>query len=188
MLRSELTTLCNLYLLVDILHITDYFEFVVTGFTITNNSGAAQEGAIATVSDTSLTSNPKYIMVNSQEQNTKGSVTGKLRLVCKDGAVVEDFDYFPAELTIHMQYYANGSGSTFSHENEANFFGKDLNSAGVGEGETAKTSIVISNSDIGENNFVVEDKKLSGTQTYTRATIDSITLNEESLLFRIVQE
>lgn len=166
----------------------DYFEFVVTGFTITNGSGAAQEGAIATVSDTSLTSNPKYIMVNSQTQNAKGSVIGKLRLVCKDGTVVENFDYFPAELTINMEYYANGSGSSFSHENEVNFFGKDLNTAGVGEGETTQTSIVISNSDIGENKFVVEDEKLTGTQTYTRATINSITLNGENLLFRIVQE
>ena len=166
----------------------DYFEFVVTSFTITNGGEAAQDGAIATVSDTSLTSNPKYIMVNSKNQNAKGSVIGKLRLVCKDGTVVEDVDYFPAELTINMEYYANGSGSTFSHENEVNFFGKDLNAAGVGEGESTQTSIVISNSDIGENKFVVEDEKLTGTQTYTRATINSITLNGENLLFRIVQE
>ena len=166
----------------------DYFEFVVTGFTITNGSEAVEEGAVATVSDTSLTSNPKYIMVNSSTQNVKGSVAGKIRLVCKDGTVVEDLDFFPAELTINMEYYANGSGSSFTHENEANFFGKDLNSAGVGEGETTQTNIVISNSDIGENKFIVEDQKLTGTQTYTRATINSITLNGESLLFRIVQE
>lgn len=166
----------------------DYFEFVVTGFTITNGSEAVEEGAVATVSDTSLTSNPKYIMVNSSTQNVKGSVAGKIRLVCKDGTVVEDLDFFPAELTINMEYYANGSGSSFTHENEANFFGKDLNSAGVGEGETTQTNIVISNSDIGENKFIVEDQKLTGTQTYTRTTINSITLNGESLLFRIVQE
>lgn len=127
-------------------------------------------------------------MVNSSTQNVKGSVAGKIRLVCKDGTVVEDLDFFPAELTINMEYYANGSGSSFTHENEANFFGKDLNSAGVGEGETTQTNIVISNSDIGENKFIVEDQKLTGTQTYTRATINSITLNGESLLFRIVQE
>ena len=42
--------------------------------------------------------------------------------------------------------------------------------------------------DIGENEFIVEDQKLTGTQTYTRATINSITLNGEKLNFRIVQE
>ena len=118
----------------------------------------------------------KYIMVNSRTQNVKGSVTGKIRLVCNDGTVVEDLDFFPAELTINMEYYAIGSGTSFTHENEATFFGKDLNSADVGEGETTQTNIVISNSDIGENKFIVEDQKLTGTQTYTRATINSITL------------
>ena len=47
----------------------DYFEFVVTEFNVENADGS-QEGVTATISDTSLTSNSKYIMVNSERNKT----------------------------------------------------------------------------------------------------------------------
>lgn len=165
----------------------DYFEFVVTGFSITNNDETAQDGVIATISDTSLTSNSKYIMINSSKQNTKGTVTGKLRLVNKNGTVTENFDYFPEELNINMSYYANGSGTRFTHNNEANFFGIDLNPDNVLDGQNANTNIVISNENVKENSFTIADEKLTGTQTYTRVTINSVTLDGQNISFRIVQ-
>lgn len=165
----------------------DYFEFVVTEFNVENEDGS-QEGVTATISDTSLTSNSKYIMVNSEKQDVKGSVIGKLRLVCKDGTVVENLAFFPEELTINMAYYAGGSGTVYTHNNEANFFGININEKNVQDGETAETSIIISNENVKENKFVISDEKLTGTQTYTRATINSISLNGKDLLFRIVQE
>lgn len=165
----------------------DYFEFVVTEFNVENADGS-QEGVTATISDTSLTSNSKYIMVNSEKQDVKGSVIGKLRLVCKDGTVVENLAFFPEELTINMAYYAGGSGTVYTHNNEANFFGININEKNVQDGETAETSIIISNENVKENKFVISDEKLTGTQTYTRATINSISLNGKDLLFRIVQE
>lgn len=166
----------------------DYFEFVITGFTITREDENVQDGVIATISDTSLTSNSKYIMVNSSKQNTKGTVTGKLRLVNKNGTITEDFNYFPDELNINMSYYANGSGTRFTHNNEVNFLGIDLNSKNVQDGESVETNIVISDENVKENTFTIIDEKLTGTQTYTRATINSVTLNGEKIPFRIVQE
>lgn len=165
----------------------DYFEFVITKFEITNSSGGiVDNGAISTISDTSLTSVPKYIMINSKEQNIKGKIEGKIRLVRKDGTVVEEFDYFPNDLIINMSYYSNGSGTNFTHEKQAVFFGVNLNSQNIGEGQTVNTNITTSN--LQENKFTISDKKETGTQTYTRATIESISLNGENIPFRIVQE
>ena len=87
-----------------------------------------------------------------------------------------------------MAYYAGGSGTVYTHNNEANFFGININEKNVQDGETAETSIIISNENVKENKFVISDEKLTGTQTYTRATINSISLNGKDLLFRIVQE
>lgn len=166
----------------------DYFEFVITDFRTENGGQTVQDGALYTVSDTSLTTNPKYIMVNSKNLNTQGTVEGKLRLVRNNGTVVEVFDYFPENLEIEMEFYAYGSGSSFTHKKEANFFGINLNSKNVDEGQTATTKIVISAENIEKNVFTVVDKKQSGTQTYTRATVNSIILNGEKYPFRIVEE
>ena len=166
----------------------DYVEFVVTGFSIKKGDEDVQDGVVATISDTSLTDNSKYIMVNSSSQNTKGTVTGKLRIVNKNGTVTEEFTYFPQELTLNMQYFADGSGTRFSHNNEANFFGIDLNPGKVQDGETVQTNIEMSNDSITENKFTISDEKLTGTQTYTRVTISSVMLNGEKVPFRIVQE
>ena len=166
-----------------------YFEFVVTNFTITNDQGEIfKEGITATVSDTSLTQNSKYIMLNSETQNLTGTVTGELRLIRTDGTVVKEFDYFPEDLIINMSYYANGSGSTFSHNNTVTFFGIDLNSEKVADGNSVNTEVSITSESVTENRFTITDEKLTGTQTYTRATIQSISLNGENLDFRIIQE
>ncbi len=165
----------------------NYFEFVITKNEITNSSGEiVDSGAVSTISDTSLTPIAKYIMINSTEQNIKGTLEGKLRLVRKDGTVVEEFDYLPNDLIINMSYYSNGSGTNFTHEKQAVFFGINLNSQNVGEGQTVNTNITIPN--LQENKFILSDKKQTGTQTYTRATIESISLNGENIPFRIVQE
>ncbi len=169
----------------------DHFEFVITGFSITNNNEDienAQDAVIATISDTSLTNNSKYIMINSKDPNINGTIKGKLRLVCKDGTIVEDFSYFPADLNINMSYYADGSGTTYTHNNEVNFFGVDLNSGDVQDGESIETNIIMSNIDIENNRFTISEENLTGTQTYTRATINSVTLNGEKMNFSIVQE
>lgn len=169
----------------------DHFEFVITGFSITNNNEDvedAQDAVIATISDTSLTNNSKYIMINSKDPNINGTITGKLRLVCKDGTIVEDFSYFPADLNINMSYYADGSGTTYTHNNEVNFFGVDLNSGNVQDGESVETNIIMSNIDIENNKFTISEENLTGTQTYTRATINSVTLNGEKMNFSVVQE
>ena len=165
----------------------DYFEFVVTEFNVGNADGSTN-GATAIISDTSLTGNSKYIMVNSEQQDVGGTVIGKLRLVCKDGTVIENLEYFPEELTINLEYFAGGSGTTFTHNNEANFFGIDLNAKGVQDGEVNETSILISDENVKENKFTISDKKLTGTKTYTRVTINSISLNGNNLQFRIIQE
>ena len=165
----------------------NYFEFVITKNEITNSNGEiVDSGAVSTISDTSLTPIAKYIMINSTEQNIKGTLEGKLRLVRKDGTVVEEFDYLPNDLIINMSYYSNGSGTNFTHEKQAVFFGVNLNSQNVGEGQTVNTNITIPN--LQENKFILSDKKQTGTQTYTRATIESISLNGENIPFRIVQE
>lgn len=165
----------------------DYFEFVVTKFEITDDSGEiVDSGALSTISDTSLTPIAKYIMINSTEQNIKGTIEGKIRLVRKDGTIVEEFDYFPNDLIINMSYYSNGSGTNFAHEKQAVFFGVNLNLQNVGEGQTVNTNIEIPN--LQENKFTISDKKQTGTQTYTRATIESISLNGENIPFRILQE
>ena len=165
----------------------NYFEFVITKNEITNSSGEiVDSGAVSTISDTSLTPIAKYIMINSTEQNIKGTLEGKLRLVRKDGTVVEEFDYLPNDLIINMSYYSNGSGTNFTHEKQAVFFGINLNSQNVGEGQTVNTNITIPN--LQENKFILSDKKQTGTQTYTRATIESISLNGENIPFRLVQE
>lgn len=167
----------------------DYFEFIVTDFTLRDNNGQlVQDGAESTISDTSLTSNAKYVMINATEQDIKGTVEGKLRLVRKDGTVVEKFEYFPEDLSINMSYYANGSGSTFSHEKEAMFFGTNLNSENEADGTNVSTAIKITEDNIAKNKFSIIEKKQSGTQTYIRATIQSLELGEEKLLFRITQE
>lgn len=168
----------------------DYFEIVVTDFKAENGGKEVQTGATYTISDTSLTNNAKYIMVNSKDLNTSGTVTGKIRLVRNNGDIVEGLDFFPEGLEIEMEFYAYGSGTSFTHRKEANFFGINLNSANVPEKETAETTITISdsNDNIGENVFTIVDEKQSGTQTYTRATIREISLNGEKYQFRIVEE
>ena len=167
----------------------DYVEFVVTDFTLKNSSNeTVQKGATATISDTSLTTTAKYIMINATEENITANVTGKIRLVCTDGSIVEELDYFPENLIINMAYYTNGSGTSFTHEKQANFFGININSGNVGEGTTVNTPITISNSNVTENKFTITEKKLTGTQTYIRATIQSMMLNGENINFRIVQE
>ena len=167
----------------------DYVEFVVTDFTLKNSSNeTVQKGATATISDTSLTTTAKYIMINATEENITANVTGKIRLVCIDGSIVEELDYFPENLIINMAYYTNGSGTSFTHEKQANFFGININSGNVGEGTTVNTPITISNSNVTENKFTITEKKLTGTQTYIRATIQSMMLNGENINFRIVQE
>ena len=46
----------------------------------------------------------------------------------------------------------------------------------------------MSNIDIENNRFTISEENLTGTQTYTRATINSVTLNGEKMNFSIVQE
>lgn len=165
----------------------DYVEFVVTKFEITDGDDSQEDyGVTATISDTSLTQNPKYIMINSRVQNAKGTVEGKLRIVRKDGTIVEDLKYFPEDLVIKMSYYANGSGTSFTHESSAIFFGMNLNSQEAGDGNSVDTSLAIK--DLKENKFVISEKKLTGTQTYTRTTIQELKSGEMLLPFRIIQE
>ena len=76
----------------------------------------------------------------------------------------------------------------FSHNNEANFFGIDLNPDKVQDGETVETNVVMSDENIAENKFTIADEKLTGTQTYTRVTISSVMLSGQKIPFRIVQE
>lgn len=165
----------------------DYLEFVVTKFDITDGDSSQEDnGVTATISDTSLTQNPKYIMINSKVQNAKGTVEGKIRIVRKDSTIVEDFKYFPENLVMNMSYYANGSGTSFTHEKSAIFFGINLNSESIADGNNVNTNIT--SQELKENKFLISDKKLTGTQTYTRATIQEIKMGENLLPFRIVQE
>ena len=55
-------------------------------------------------------------------------------------------------------------------------------------GKNKTTNLVINNSNVTENKFTITEKKLTGTQTYIRATIQSMMLNGENINFRIVQE
>ncbi len=164
-------------------------EFIITGFQITNaEQRLTQEGVEATVSDTSLTSDPKWIMITSNEANLTGTVEGKIRLIYNDGSVLEDVNYFPEDLIINTKYYTSGSGTTYSHETIANFFGIDLKPEDYSDGNEVDKAINISTDGITQGNFSISNKKLTGTQTYARITISSIQFGERNLPFRIVQQ
>ena len=167
----------------------DHLEFVVTSYILQDEQQEIVDtGITAIISDTSLTSSSKYIMLNATEENITGTVRGKLKLVRKDGKIVENFKYFPEDLQINMAYYANGSGTTFTHDNQVEFFETNLNPASVPDGTEQSTSITISQKTVDQNNFIITEKKISGTQTYTRATIQSVKMGDKSLEFKIVQE
>ena len=75
----------------------------------------------------------------------------------------------------------------FENLPNVSFFGIDLNPDNVLDGQNANTNIVISNENVKENSFTIADEKLTGTQTYTRVTINSVTLDGQNISFRIVQ-
>lgn len=184
-------TSVNLEITMARLNITkvERLEFIITGFKITNaDQRLTQEGVEATVSDTSLTSDSKWIMVTSNEANLTGTVEGKIRLVCNDGSVLEDVNYFPENLIINTKYYTSGSGTTYSHETTTNFFGIDLKPEEYSDGNEVEKAINISTDGITQGNFSISNKKLTGIQTYVRITISSVQFEGRNLPFKIIQQ
>ncbi len=160
-------------------------EFMINDFTKTKNGANVATGSEYIVSDTSVSETAKYIQVSTTDNQTIGELTGNIRVIRKDGSIVDSFEYYPQELAIAIAQYSDGSGSTWSHEASINMANTELNNIGKAEGTTTNGSIAIKDKQNSDNRFFVKDKKLSGTKTYTRLIIREITSNGVKIPFKI---
>lgn len=163
----------------------DYVEFVVDNFTQTKNNANVATGASYIISDTSTSDVAKYIQVTSEEAQVKGNLTGKIRVVRKNGEKVNEFEYYPENLIFDISQYSYGSGSTWSHSASVNMANTTLSNTGVSEGTITNGRIEIKRKQNSDNKFAVTDTKQTGTKTYTRLIIDNVTLNGQRVMFKI---
>ena len=163
----------------------DYVEFVVDNFTQTKNNANVATGASYIISDTSTSDVAKYIQVTSEEAQVKGNLTGKIRVVRKNGEKVNEFEYYPENLIFDISQYSYGSGSTWSHSASVNMANTVLSNTGVSEGTITNGRIEIKRKQNSDNKFAVTDTKQTGTKTYTRLIIDNVTLGGEKVMFKI---
>lgn len=161
----------------------DYVEFVIKNFSQTKDSEQVSTGANFIVSDTSVSNDTKYIQVDSSKVETTGEVAGTIRIVRKDGNIVEKFEYYPEDLLIEIAHYADGSGTTVKHESSVNM----LNTVIEGEKEATITNAKIKTQEKQntDNIFIVSDKKISGSKTYTRLIIKQVTKGGIQIPFKI---
>lgn len=160
-------------------------EFMINDFAKTKNGANVTSGSEYIVSDTSVSETAKYIQVSTTDNQTIGELTGSIRVIRKDGTIVDAFEYYPQELAIAIAQYSDGSGSTWSHEANINMANTELNNTGKVEGTTTNGSIAIKDKQNSDNRFFVKDKKISGTKTYTRLIIKEITSNGVKIPFKI---
>ena len=163
----------------------DHIEFEINSFTRTNNGSTVANGADFLISDTSLSDASKFIQVNSATTNVKGTITGNIKLVRKDGEVVNALEYFPQGLQIEVSQYSNGSGTVWQHNANINMLNSTNSNQGKEEGQSYSSTVDVSNKQNNDNKFEISDEKQKGTKTYTRFIIKSVTLNDKNIPFRI---
>ena len=163
----------------------DHIEFEINSFTRTNNGSTVANGADFLISDTSLSDASKFIQVNSATTNVKGTITGNIKLVRKDGEVVNVLEYFPEGLKIEVSQYSNGSGTVWQHNANINMLNSTNSNQGKEEGQSYSSTVDVSNKQNNDNKFEISDEKQKGTRTYTRFIIKSVTLNDKNIPFRI---
>lgn len=163
----------------------DHIEFEINSFTRTNNSSTVANGADFIISDTSLSGASKFIQVNSATTNTKGTISGNIKLVRKDGEVVNELEYFPQGLQIDVSQYSYGSGTVWQHSANINMLNSVTSNQGKEEGQTYTGSVIVSDKKNSDNTFSVSDEKQKGTQTYTRLIIKNVILNNKNIPFKI---
>ena len=146
----------------------DHIEFEINSFTRTNNGSTVANGADFLISDTSLSDASKFIQVNSATTNVKGTITGNIKLVRKDGEVVNVLEYFPQGLQIEVSQYSNGSGTVWQHNANINMLNTTNSNQGKEEGQSYSSTVDVSNKQNNDNKFEISDEKQKGTKTYTR--------------------
>ena len=163
----------------------DYIEFAIGNFTQTKEGNIVNSGAKYIVSDTSISKSSKYIQVVSTESEVIGQVAGNIRLVRKDGQIVEQFEYYPENLLLEIAQYSDGSGSSVEHQAQINVANTILTNEDIEEGTNNNANINITEKQNSDNIFTVNDKKITGTETYTRFIIRQITWNEQKIPFKL---
>ena len=162
-----------------------YVELQVDNFAMTRGGSPVNGGATYLISDTSSSNASKYIQVTGNMAGTKATLTGSVHIVRKDGTIAESFEYFPEDLQIKVSHYIYGSGTTWKHNTNATFFGTVICNGGVAEGTTTTNTIALGTNADNNNTFVVEDEIQEGTQTYTRAIVETVTSGGQNLNFKI---
>ena len=164
----------------------DHIEFVVGSFTQTKDENVVNSGADFVISDTSVSDATKYIQVGSSENGVVGEISGTIRVVRKDGSIVDKFEYYPENLIFELAQYSDGSGSIWEHEANINLANTTLSNEDIEEGTNNNARFNINDKQNTDNIFKVTDKKTMGTKTYTRLIIRQITLNEQKVPFKIL--
>lgn len=167
----------------------DYVEFEITSFYAQNDVDELDNEKIeAIVSDTSITDQSKYIQITLRQNGTKATMEGKIKVIRKDGCSVEELAYFPEDLIITVSQLADGSGSSFKHNVMSQVFGSKIyDTTNTDELPLKTISILIGDVAENENRFGIEEKKLNGVSAYTRFIVESVTLGDSQIPFKIVQ-
>jgi len=163
----------------------DYIEFIVNNFTQTKNNSTVTTGADFIVSDTSTSQDTKYIQVQTSDNGVTGKLSGIIKLKRKDGEIVQDFAYFPQDLLLEIGHYSDGSGSTWSHNAEANVLNTVLNNSSTEDGIQNNANVNVTQKQNSDNVFYIQDNKTTGTKTFSRLIIRQVTVNGEKLSFKI---
>lgn len=163
----------------------DYIEFVINNFTQTKDGETAESGAEFIISDTSVSEATKYIQVGAQTTGIKGEITGSIRIIRKDGTIVNEFEYYPDNLLLEMAQYSDGSGSKWEHNASINVANTILTNEDIEEGTNNNANVNINDKQNSDNIFSISDEKVTGTKTYTRLIIKQITLNGDKVPFKI---
>lgn len=163
----------------------DHIEIEITNHDIQQDSRIAQNENGYIVSDTSVSTKSKYIQIDTVDNSTVQFLQGRIKLIRTDGQVVTDFIYYPEELKIDLAQYVNGSGSTWSHVTNVEFLKDTI--VQPAEGNTNNITVAIQNKTPEDNTFRIEDRKESGTRTYTRLLIQRIYVGGAEIAFNITE-
>lgn len=163
----------------------DYIEFVVSNFSQMKDGNTVTTGAKYIVSDTSISEAAKYIQVATTESGVVGEVAGTIRLVRKDGQIVDKFEYFPENLLLAVAQYSDGSGTIVQHQANINIANTILSNEHIENGIENNANINITEKQNSDNIFTINEQKILGTETYTRFIIKQITWNDQKIPFKI---
>ncbi len=166
----------------------EYVEFVVNNISQTNSSDNAISEDEFIISDNGISDGTKYIQVENKDNGATLQASGYIRLVRKDGIVINDLKYFPDNLVFMIGLYINGSGTTWKHSSNAGMFDEVVTNEDWDENNTINRSINITGKKNSNNTFVLKDEKESGVKTYSRLVIQEIKENDTKIPFKIVKE